>query len=527
MSKDAAEVLAKCHNLPTIPAIALEILRLSRDEDVNLREIADVISRDVALSGRILSVVNSAYYGLSGKVATISQAVVMLGLGSVKTLALGFSLAESISAKGIEVGDLQAFWLRSLHLAVAARTFADRKMPAVREEAFTVGLLADVGTLAMCEAFGRQYDDLCITTGKTHADIIQQEQSRFDLDHQQTGQAMAESWHLPKLLAVPIAHHHDPQNVSHADPVVADLTSMLYAANLCAEMFCGDVSADMVEQFESAVQEYLDLDSHGCRVLIETLHRDTHEVAKILEIQIPDSMSYAEIVQQANQVLTRLSLQTQQKVQEVERTQKEASSRVEALEKSNLLLAQKANTDPLTGIYNRRFMEGFIEREIARAVRFRRPLSVLFIDVDYFKDVNDRYGHLTGDVILQQLARLLGAAARDVDCLCRYGGEEFVITLLETDLWGACHLAEKIRRLVAAWKFKGQEKDTKCHITVSIGVSAMNPDRPINEELLIQMADESAYAAKRDGRNCVCALRKRISPVPEEQLAEESHATAE
>ncbi|MBN2584396.1 MAG: HDOD domain-containing protein [Planctomycetes bacterium] len=515
MSKTPAEIVAQCQSLPTIPAIALEVLRLSREENIDLKEIADVIARDVALSSRILSVVNSAYYGLPRKVSTIGQAVVMLGMASVKTLALGFSLADNISAKGVVIGDLQSFWRRSLHMAVAARTFADKKIPILREEAFTAGLLADVGTMAMCEAFNHSYSDLRIATGRSHANVVSSEQEQFEVNHQQLSLAMAEAWHLPELLTLPIGHHHDPDHVDNPDKMITDLTAVLYVANLCADAFCCDAQGEHVEAFEAAAEKWLGLESAACRSLIENLHSDILEVAKVLDIQIPESLSYGQIVQQANQELTRLNLQAQQRMHEAERSQREASEKLEVLEESNRQLAQKANTDPLTGVYNRRFMEGFVEREIARAARFRRPLSVLFIDVDHFKRINDTHGHLVGDAILRQLAKLLGAATRDVDCLCRYGGEEFMLTLLETELWGASQLAEKIRRLVAAWKFKVDGHDTTYHVTVSIGVASMNPSRPVDKDLLIQMADESAYAAKRDGRNCVCALRKRVSPLAE------------
>ncbi|HOI54423.1 MAG TPA: GGDEF domain-containing protein [Phycisphaerae bacterium] len=526
MSRTPAEIVAQCQNLPTIPAIALEVLRLSREENIDLKEIAGVIARDVALSGRILSVVNSAYYGLPRKVSTIGQAVVMLGMASVKTLALGFSLADTITSRGTAAGDLTSFWRRSLHMAVAARTFAARKIPILREEAFTAGLLADVGVMAMHDAFKRDYADLCAAPGCSHAGIVAVERERFGVDHQQLSLAMTEAWHLPELLTLPIGHHHDSETVGGADAMLTSLADVLRVATLCADVFCTEAQGDQIKAFETAAEACLGLDSESCRSLVVNLHADIQEVAKVLDIQIPESLSYAQIVQQANQELTRLNLQAQQRMHEAERSQREASERLEVLEESNRQLAQKANTDPLTGVYNRRFMEGFLEREIARAARFRRPLSVLFIDVDHFKQINDSHGHLVGDAILRQLAKLLGAATRDVDCLCRYGGEEFMLTLLETELWGATQLAEKIRRLVAAWKFKSDGQETPYHVTVSIGVAAMNPNRPVDKELLIQMADESAYAAKRDGRNCVCALRKRVSPLPETETPAASSASA-
>jgi diguanylate cyclase (GGDEF)-like protein len=452
---------------------------------------------------------------LPRKVSTVNQAVVMLGLASVKTLALGFSLAMDLPKEG--GGQLQSYWRRSLYTAVAARTFAERKIPILREEAFTAGLLADVGTLAMSEALGAAYAPFVAALANSHADSLSEERQLFQTDHQEVGFFMAEGWRLPDLLTVPIAHHHEPQDCGNVDPMIAHLAGVLFTASLCAETFCGNPSGAIVESFERAAKEHLGVDQAACREMVQDLHTNAGEVARLLEIEMPESLSYAEIVQQANVELTRLTLVTQQKAHTMERDHRVTVSRVQELEESNRQLSQKANSDPLTGLYNRRFMEGFMEREIARAVRFQRPVSILFIDIDYFKEINDRYGHQAGDTVLQQVAQLLRAGTREVDCLSRYGGEEFVLSLLETDLWGANQLAEKVRRLVAAWSFECPGSDQKLHVTVSIGVATMNPGRPVDKELLIQMADESAYAAKAEGRNCVCALRKRVSPLPESE----------
>lgn len=512
MSEKAKQVVAACTNLPTIPAVALEVLRLSRDEEADLRQIGEVIQRDVALSGRLLKVVNSSFYGLRRKVSSLSQAVVMLGLASVKTLALGFSLADNVSKGDHAHLDLQAFWRRSLHFAVASRTFAEKKIPILREEAFVAGLLADVGMVAMSEAFKDAYEPLAIGEGRSHVEVLSREREQFGTDHEEVGALMAESWHLPELLTIPLKYHHDPTNCGDVDPMVSDLAGVVYAANLCAEAFCGSRSKQGVDDFVRAAAEHVGVDGGDVPELVENLHNDAKEVAHLLELNIPDGMSYAMIVQQANEELTRLTLESQQQAMQMERQSREAASKMHELEKANRLLAQNANCDPLTGIYNRRFLEGFLEREIARAQRFRRPLSILFLDVDHFKHINDTYGHQVGDAVLQQVAQLLKASSREVDCLCRYGGEEFVLSLLETDLLGAKQVAEKVRRLVAAWRFKCPGIEDALHVTVSVGVATMNPNRPIDKDVLIQMADESMYMAKKEGRNCVCALRKRVTP---------------
>ncbi|MCP4676147.1 MAG: GGDEF domain-containing protein [Deltaproteobacteria bacterium] len=156
--------------------------------------------------------------------------------------------------------------------------------------------------------------------------------------------------------------------------------------------------------------------------------------------------------------------------------------------------------DGLTEVYNKRyFLEG-LDREMSRAQRHDRELSILLFDIDHFKNVNDTYGHLAGDYVLQALARLVSTRARREEVFARYGGEEFVILLPETSKEGAIELAEQLRKRVAShtFIFEGEE----IPITVSVGVATMSGDATTATEF-IKGADMAMYKAKSDGRNCV------------------------
>jgi two-component system, cell cycle response regulator len=156
--------------------------------------------------------------------------------------------------------------------------------------------------------------------------------------------------------------------------------------------------------------------------------------------------------------------------------------------------------DGLTGVFNKRYFIEALGREMARAQRYGRPLSILMFDIDHFKRVNDSYGHLAGDYVLQSLARVISTRARREEIFARYGGEEFVILLPETQKEGAMELAEQLRKRVAShtFVFEGEE----IPVTVSIGVS-MVQEESIPENELIRRADEKLYLAKSEGRNCV------------------------
>ncbi|MGN6598478.1 MAG: diguanylate cyclase [Actinomycetes bacterium] len=159
-----------------------------------------------------------------------------------------------------------------------------------------------------------------------------------------------------------------------------------------------------------------------------------------------------------------------------------------------------AITDPLTGLWNYRYLSMSLGREIERASRFRRPLAVLMLDVDLFKKVNDTYGHARGDAVLRELAHRLAEQVREVDVLARYGGEEFTVVLPETDRGGAEKLARRILEAVRNVPFS--DGGPPLQVTVSIGV-AIYPQHGQSPAVLLRAADEALYLAKAQGRDQV------------------------
>ena len=165
-------------------------------------------------------------------------------------------------------------------------------------------------------------------------------------------------------------------------------------------------------------------------------------------------------------------------------------------------LARQARTDSLTGLANRRRFFEVAEAELARAGRYRSNLAVLMVDIDHFKEVNDAYGHSTGDLVLRQLGALCLGLLREVDTVGRVGGEEFAILLPETDLAAGMEVAERLRAAVESHRVP-REEGLPIAITVSIGVAASAPGK--NLDTLMSQSDSALYEAKRSGRNRVLA----------------------
>jgi two-component system, cell cycle response regulator len=183
------------------------------------------------------------------------------------------------------------------------------------------------------------------------------------------------------------------------------------------------------------------------------------------------------------------------------RTQIRKRRYTERLRDSVQMSIEMAITDALTGLYNRRYMETHVGTLVEQAAARGKPLTVLVLDIDYFKSINDTHGHDAGDEVLREFALRIRRSIRGIDLACRYGGEEFVVVMPETDLAVATMVAERLRRRVAGEPFAIQQGPRGIEVTISIGIAALAAgDTPAS---VLKRADQALYRAKRDGRNRV------------------------
>jgi diguanylate cyclase (GGDEF)-like protein len=175
---------------------------------------------------------------------------------------------------------------------------------------------------------------------------------------------------------------------------------------------------------------------------------------------------------------------------------------MEEIQAINSQLRVMSVTDPLTGMYNRRYIVDHLDRELKQSKRTNQPLSLIMADLDNFKDYNDQHGHIAGDEALKELGGLLAYSIRETDVVARYGGEEFLIFLNHTDKEGAVKAAEKLRLAVEERIF--DLKGEKTRITISLGISS-SPEDGTSFDELVDAADKALYHAKDMGRNRVSA----------------------
>lgn len=192
---------------------------------------------------------------------------------------------------------------------------------------------------------------------------------------------------------------------------------------------------------------------------------------------------------------------------ELVETQKALELKNLELAQANELLAKLSITDKLTNLYNRRYFDEALQKELERALRSGHSLALLIFDVDKFKNYNDTNGHMAGDELLTELAAVIKDSIRGIDIACRYGGEEFVVLCPETNISQSLIVAERIRINVEKYPFKHREKQPLGCVSVSIGVSAIPENTTSGPELKTQ-ADEALYHSKETGRNRTTVYQK-------------------
>jgi diguanylate cyclase (GGDEF)-like protein len=484
MNQQLLDKIKNVPQLPSLPAVAVRVLELAKQNNQSLANVAKVISGDPALTAKVLKTVNSSFYGLPHQVSTINHALVLLGMQTVKTLALGFSLAGSLNSNKSVKFDYVRFWRQSLFSAVAARTLAKSIRMKEPEEAFLVGLLSDIGTLAMHRALGAEYDQLLDACAGDQSELVRLSRQKFDLDHAQVGGAMAEHWKFPQSVVQPICHHHDLAPGTY-EP--GSLMEIVYTGVLCGQVFAAK-RPGIIERAKKELSTRFKLEETRIAEIFREINAQATELSKLFEVTIEPARSFQEIEQEARQVLEEISLQSQ--------------AQTRSIEMLNQKLKTEATIDGLTGLANRHYFDELITKAFEDAVRSAQPLSLLFLDLDKFKSINDTYGHQAGDSVLQFTAKVIKSLIEDPHLVARYGGEEISIILKGKDSSAAHGIAEQIRKAIENESMTFARK--KIPVTASIGVATVDAQRRFSSpDELIGAADRGVYAAKNAGRNCV------------------------
>ena len=627
---DQKYLVLKAHGkLPSPRGIALQIIRLAENENTNTRQIAHLISGDPVFAGRVIKVANLLCHHEGRQIISIMDAVTVQGIKSVCQLALSLSLVNDYHSGTCPGFDYQKFWKHSVCIGLCAQLIATEIKIGVADEAFLLGLLSQVGRLALATVFPEDYSQILAQAANSNK-LAQLEHNAFGLNHSQLTALMLSDWGLPKLFQEIASHiekpelsefHEDEHNwhllqVLHFAEYVATVCTsapsernamipglMLLAAKLGIERSAliktGDqvisgliewgallnIPASALPPFEvilnaafhnaepagTALPPGAQADSFKLRILLvdddrtirllyktilEKLGHSVHTASDGIEaleyvkanppqLIISDWMMpgmdgiefcyalrknpewnkiYVFIVtaQESNDKLIQAfeagandylskpvnakvlaaRLRSAQRIIQMQEAQEEDRWQLrqfaDNLTASNKRLQTLALTDMLTGLPNRILMQDRLQHGLLRAQREGARLSVTFIDLDHFKEVNDSFGHDIGDLLLQEVAARIQKRLRAMDTVARFGGDEFVILMEDLNAREECEslAQELIDEITRPMQLQGH--------TVEIGASmgiAYFPDDCNDYLALMKYADMAMYAAKSAGRN--------------------------
>jgi diguanylate cyclase (GGDEF)-like protein len=481
--------------LPSPPAIALRILKAVRQNDSSLNELANIVMADPVLVARILKLANSSLYGLPNRVNSLAQATALIGTENLKNIALSFVIIQDFQDAPQGSFDLNLFWRRAICTAVSAEILA-KSVGHNDNDIFISALLQDIGVLIMFLSDAALYTNVLDKKRINRKSLSENEKDQFGFDHPEISSHLLNTWNLPDTICGPIRYHHneEPKEPYRNSALILNLADKISA------MYHGTKSNMKAIEVRQGLKESYQFQDEQVDELFDTVGERSREVMELFAIKPGDMKPYSLIMEEAVEELGRLNFSYEQIVLELKQAKQNAEQLAVNLMKANEKLRELAFRDELTALYNHRYFQEFFGSELNRSIRYNHPLSLMLIDIDYFKNVNDSHGHVIGDHVLKEVSRVMVKLVRQSDMVARYGGEEFAIVLPETGKAGGNVIAQRVRRGIEQHQIKNNNQFIS--VTVSIGlVSTDMADVKITREALIAQSDKALYKAKGNGRN--------------------------
>lgn len=476
MNDDIAKRLRFCTTLPSLPAVAVKIIDLANDPDADINTACQYISLDPALAAKILKTANSPLYKSRRAATNVRQAVSVLGTHSVIVIALSFSLANSLMkhpGQFPSIFDNNMFWRRSITSALACRALGEKVGLNIPDDLLLAGLLQEIGILALSAMMPDEYETIFAST-PDHDTLLRIERETLGTGHDEIGYALLKQWHIPDYIALACTASHTQPPPSGID---TNLHACVAVSRYMADYFLDPSDASKASALTEAAKSWLNLDGDALKDVIDIMGVGLSSVEDLFEITIHHPSEISGILSEAKELLT---IQMLSRVQELE---------------------EKSQRDSLTGARNRGYFDEILKREFCLSTQHTLPLTIAMIDLDYFKNINDTYGHLVGDAILVAVVSAIYGQIRQDDTLSRYGGEEFAIILPGTPLASTRKLMARLKDSIAAISHRLENKQL-VSVTASIGIASLDGSKyfeyPAN---LIKAADLALYAAKNSGRN--------------------------
>lgn len=421
----------------------------------------------------------------------------IFGIHVVKNIALSFSLADDMNLSPESGFNINYFWKRSIIAAIGAELFSDY-LHLKEDDLFVTALLQDLGILILYSRYPDEYSTLIGEKNKTRIPFEILENRTFGFTHQELASEILKEWGLPENIYLPIMYHHGYDDAPEPHKNTARI---LYLSHAFSSIFNDTESFEKIRHFASIIKDDLGISDSSLESFVDSAANRIIEICSMFDIPSGDVKSLSRLLQEANEELSGLNLSYEKLLAEYKKEKLQAEKLARELQEANYRLEETSVRDYLTGLYNRRFLFDYLDSEVNRVQRYGGFFSILIFDIDYFKKINDTYGHPSGDQVLKAISKKGTEIKRSSDIIARYGGEEFIMVLPQTDIRGAVVFAERLRTSIEVMEIPAN--DRKLKITASIGVATYGPQTSMTTSEFIDVADRALYDAKNSGRNRV------------------------
>lgn len=491
MEPEILEEILSCPTLPSLPAVAVRVIELTHNSNTSLDELALTIQNDQALAAKVLRTVNSSFYGLRRRCSTIQQSLVVLGLSTVKSLALGFSLVQCIHRGAGEGFDFVAYWRRALYTAIGARAAARAVGKKFEDEAFLAGLLQDVGMVAMHAALGSRYAEVLGRCG-AHTALVAAELESLDVQHPDIGAILAQRWRLPAELVIPVKYHERP---TAAPREHAECTKCVALGNLIHDVLTEKDATRALRIAYARGRAWLDLDPGSLDELVREVGSSARELSSLFTLETGEYKDADAVIRAAEKALLELS---------------HADEQGEDVAMA-ALLQEHCRTDPETGAVCKDEFVFEVRSAFDRAVREGEPLSIAIVLLDdpitspRGGEASRRAEWLRGvAVILRKHFDPTGAV------IGRWAAGAFAVLIPGAGTVAASKLADLARAdLGRGMGESGGSASEASAYTASIGIASLEPrlDTATRVELLLAASMRAAELAQAAGGNQVRSYR--------------------
>ena len=453
--------------------------------------------------GKLLKVANSSKYGTRGEVTDLGRAVMLMGRSAAAPLVLSFSLAKQSMENSDHLEHYRRFWLRSFVQATAAELLASQYgSPAFSGECYTTSILSGLGKLALLKAEPVKYLE-CLRRAKTDGiPLPRVEQETFGFNHSKLSSILLQQMGLPERCHAAIRGINDQGMAAlKAGGEKHPLLEVTRLADAVASLFCDETPAISLIHLEESLANFMLPKQLSVEEVVGGVQEQIDVTARSFDISPDQLPSTSDLLQDALEEMSRLAdLASQENGHQ--------SIPIELLEENGRLkrrvadLLHVSRVDSLTGICNRAYLlQELSERAALHRVR-GWSLGMAVIDIDHFKKINDTFGHQAGDHALKVVAETLQNTIRDSDIVGRYGGEEFVVLLEDSNAVGLAVVGERLRSRIqqSVCVFEGKT----IPLTASVGLAegkVVGQEQEFGQQLFAA-ADAAMYRAKHSGRNC-------------------------